>query len=291
MCAYIKRFSKAISEILGFDDGTVREALKKGLRHKSLFKNEVCARYLSTIQDAMQRAKGFIELEDENERVERDLARTREEVTKAYEEREKNFRRERISPSKLIDHLKGWDYVLWLKKLPDNPARDITKYCEFHKDHDHNTIDCRALRAEVAELLKKGHLREFLTKKGRETYGLGSEPKERNVVQQIKDTPSPLPVRKTIGVICGGSAYSVEIATAIKAYRRKVSKPIASILPDDPGEHSITFHSSEATDLSRPHDDALVLTLNRWSYQSLKLKSPRRSLSASMGNRLQLSER
>ena len=39
-------------------------------------------------------------------------------------------------------------------------------------------------------------------------------------------------------------------------------QPIASILPDDPIEHSISFHSSEATSLSRPHDDALVLTLD-----------------------------
>ncbi|GMN71213.1 hypothetical protein TIFTF001_053364 [Ficus carica] len=93
--AYIKRFSKAISEISGLDDGTAREALKKGLRHRSLFKNDICARYPPTIQDALHRAKGFIELEEENERVERDLARTREELSKARDEREKNFRRER----------------------------------------------------------------------------------------------------------------------------------------------------------------------------------------------------
>ena len=65
--AYIKHFSKAISEISGLDDGTAREMLKKGLRHKSLFKNEICARFSPTIQDAMHRAKGFIELEEENE--------------------------------------------------------------------------------------------------------------------------------------------------------------------------------------------------------------------------------
>ncbi|GMN24072.1 hypothetical protein TIFTF001_040532, partial [Ficus carica] len=164
---------------------------------------------------------------------------TREELSKARDEREKNFRRERqrqqrptekrverstrrdrkrpfsppkyalgISPSELIAHLKRQDFVTWPKKLPENPARDTSKYCEFHKDHGHNTVDCRALRAEVAELLKKGHLREFLTEKGRETYGLGGEHKERRVVQHIEDTPSPPPVRKTIGVILGGSIYS-----------------------------------------------------------------------------------
>ena len=83
-----------------------------------------------------------------------------------------------FSPSKLITHLKGQDYVTWPKKLPNNPAKNITKYYEFHKDHSHHTIDCRALRAKVAELLKKGHLREFLTNKGREIYELGNKPKE-----------------------------------------------------------------------------------------------------------------
>ena len=138
----------------------------------------------------------------------------------------------------------------------------MMKYCEFHRDHGHHTIDCRVLRAEVAELLKKGHLREFLTEKGRETYGLGNESKERRIVQQIKDMPSPPPVRKTIGVICGGSIYSGETVTSIKSHRRRATQPIATTLPDDPVKHSISFHSSEATSLCRPHDDALVLTLN-----------------------------
>ena len=73
----------------------------------------------------------------------------------------------------------------------------------------------------VAELLKKGHLREFLTEKGRETYGLGNESKERKIVQQIKDTLSPPPVQKTIEVICGGSTYSRKTVTAIKSHKRK----------------------------------------------------------------------
>ncbi|GMN33220.1 hypothetical protein TIFTF001_046683 [Ficus carica] len=133
--AYVKRFSKAISEISGLDVGIAREALKKG----------------------------FIELEEENERVERDWARTREEVVKVRNEREKTFRRERthpaqrtehregrttrrdhkrplspskyalgISPLELIAHLKRQDFVTWPKKLQENLARDTTKYCEFY---------------------------------------------------------------------------------------------------------------------------------------------------------------
>ncbi|GMN48556.1 hypothetical protein TIFTF001_017735 [Ficus carica] len=61
--AYIKCFSKALSEISRPDDGMTREALKKGLGHKSLFKNEICTSYPPTIQDAMHQAKRFIELE------------------------------------------------------------------------------------------------------------------------------------------------------------------------------------------------------------------------------------
>ena len=62
-----------------------------------------------------------------------------------------------------------------------------------------------------------------------------------------------------------------ETVTAIKAHRRKALQPIASILLNDPGGHSIMFHSSVATDLSRPHDDLFVLTLNVSNYKVSKI--------------------
>lgn len=55
--AYMRCFSKVIYEIFGLDDGTDREVLKKGQRHMSLYKNEICTKYPPTIQDAMHRAK------------------------------------------------------------------------------------------------------------------------------------------------------------------------------------------------------------------------------------------
>ncbi|GMN67950.1 hypothetical protein TIFTF001_037006 [Ficus carica] len=93
-------------------------------------------------------------------------------------------------------------------------------------------------RDEVAELLKMGHFKEFLTDKGKDTYGLGSEPKEQKVIQQIEDTPSPPTVRKSIGVIYRGSTYNGDTMSTIKAHRRKALQPVAAILLDDLGEYS-----------------------------------------------------
>ncbi|GMN28076.1 hypothetical protein TIFTF001_044194 [Ficus carica] len=128
----------------------------------------------------MHRAKGFIELEEENERFECDLARTREEIAKALVEVDCS------SEAPRLRHV--------AEEVTKKSIQSMTKYCEFHRDHGHHTIDCRKLRAEVVELLNKGHLREFLSEKGRETYGLGNESKERKIVQQIEETPSPPPI-------------------------------------------------------------------------------------------------
>ncbi|GKC14751.1 reverse transcriptase domain-containing protein [Tanacetum coccineum] len=37
-------------------------------------------------------------------------------------------------------------------------SRDMTKYCHFHKDHRHNTNDCRQLRNQIKEAVKLGQL-------------------------------------------------------------------------------------------------------------------------------------
>ena len=51
---------------------------------------------------------------------------------------------------------------------PD-PKWDINKYYEFHGDHVHLTPNCIALHFEVADLLKKGHLQDLLSNKGKNT--------------------------------------------------------------------------------------------------------------------------
>ena len=44
----------------------------------------------------------------------------------------------------------------------DPAKRDLTKFCEFHRDHEHRTDDCIQLRKEIEYLIRRGHLRCFV---------------------------------------------------------------------------------------------------------------------------------
>ena len=86
-----------------------------------------------------------------------------------------------IEPSDLVAHLKGKEYVRWPGKArDDNKERDMTKYCEFHSDYGHTTDSCKGLRLEVSELLKRGHLKEFLIDKGKNTICKKNDKRERS---------------------------------------------------------------------------------------------------------------
>ena len=53
--------------------------------------------------------------------------------------------------------------------MKTNPVkRDSTKYCKFHRDHEHRTDDCIQLRKEIEYLIRHGHLRRFVALEGRD---------------------------------------------------------------------------------------------------------------------------
>ena len=67
-----------------------------------------------------------------------------------------------ISKPELINVLRQMgQQVKWSEKMkaPDS-FRNPNRWSEFHNDQGQKTEDCVALRIEVNELLKKGHLRE-----------------------------------------------------------------------------------------------------------------------------------
>ncbi|GAA0146535.1 hypothetical protein LIER_06464 [Lithospermum erythrorhizon] len=49
------------------------------------------------------------------------------------------------------------------QKSPQN-KRDMIKYCQYHKDHGHDTDDYRHLKIEIKKLFQQGQPREYVHK-------------------------------------------------------------------------------------------------------------------------------
>ena len=66
---------------------------------------------------------------------------------------------------KILTQIKDEHYLKWLRPLHSSPnIRDKNKYCRFHKDHDDNTEDCRDLKEQVKELIRKRRLQKYVKK-------------------------------------------------------------------------------------------------------------------------------
>ncbi|XP_070002647.1 uncharacterized protein [Nicotiana sylvestris] len=114
------------------------------------------------------------------------------------------------------------DKVRWPKEMRSDPSKKSQEFwCEFHNDHGHRATDCRLLQAEVAYLLKKGHLIDLFSEKGKKSY-----------MKNMQKPPKPSPPKRTVNWI------------------RQVSE----------GD-IITFDDEDANGFFIPHNDVLVISL------------------------------
>ena len=68
---------------------------------------------------------------------------------------------------KILTQIKDEHYLKWPKPLHSSPnVRDKKKYCRFHKDRGHYTKDCRDLKEQIEELIRKGKAVEFCEEGG-----------------------------------------------------------------------------------------------------------------------------
>ncbi|GFS46229.1 hypothetical protein Acr_00g0100920 [Actinidia rufa] len=65
--------------------------------------------------------------------------------------------------AQVLTEIKHEEFIKWLGKIKTDPCKkNKNKYCEFHRDHKHNTQDCFQLKEQIVDLIKKGYLRKYI---------------------------------------------------------------------------------------------------------------------------------
>ncbi|XP_038701827.1 uncharacterized protein LOC119998550 [Tripterygium wilfordii] len=116
------------------------------------------------------------------------------------------------------------DILKWPKKMrAPTEKRTSDKYCLFHKDHGHDTEECRHLKDEIEGLIRRGYLKQFTSdreEKRRRTKGDDKDDDRRRQRRRDRSPRHQRETARTIGVIVGGLATGGESSSARRAYAR-----------------------------------------------------------------------
>ena len=68
---------------------------------------------------------------------------------------------------KIVDRIKNEPFFRWPNKMGGDPSRrNQNLYCTYHRDKGHTTEQCRVLKDHLGQLVKAGHLKEFVVEPG-----------------------------------------------------------------------------------------------------------------------------
>ena len=165
MRSYAKRFTRETLEINEAGDKLQLTTFKAGLRSRDLVallvKNppKTMAEMLLKVQKYMNAEGALAAIKD----IEKPGDGIRKKDDRSP--RTVKFIPLIMPVDKILTQIKDNHYLKWPRPLHSSPnVCDKNKYCRFHKDHGHNTEDCRDLKEQVKELIRKGKLQKYMKK-------------------------------------------------------------------------------------------------------------------------------
>ena len=182
MRTYVTFFTRGMLEVDETDDKVQLTTFKAGLKSKdfvaSLAKNPP-----KTMAEALLKAQKYMNIEEALAAIER-VDKTKEKKKEREDDRrgqkrdrsdrrndEGNKRREDKNPrpmkftqlvmpvDQILTEIRDEPSLKWPRPLHSSPNMcDKRKYYCFHKDHEHYTEDCRDLKEQIEELIRRGKL-------------------------------------------------------------------------------------------------------------------------------------
>lgn len=136
----------------------------------------------------------------------------------------------------------------------DPTRRNQSLYCTYHGEKGHTIEQCRVLKDHLEQLVKVGHLKEFLV--SQEGANVGQRSGSRNnralppplgIVEVIQATSRGISLNRWRGVLSMVSPSEAEASNRPDKRPRRASV-------------QITFSEADFEGTSQPHEDALVVT-------------------------------
>ncbi|XP_050240950.1 uncharacterized protein LOC126689815 [Quercus robur] len=227
--SYVKRFTRETLEVDEADDKVQLTTFKVGLRSRDLVAS-LAKNPPKTMAEMLLKAQKYMNAEDALTAI-KDVGKpgdkAKKEDDRRGQKREHPDRRNNDGNSKRDDKGPQTDehYLKWPRPLHSTPnVRDKNKYYRFHKDHDHNTKDCRDLKEQIEELIRKGKLQKYV-KKGEYSKFRDGNKNQHGSSSRDDDRPSQ-PLQDVIGeikTITGGPFLGGSFKSLKKAYQRQVN--------------------------------------------------------------------